>query len=306
MFSVAQNYKFQKQICNQALVHGWIATIYSVSNLNHVFNISAQCQLIMSQNIKVFSILDLLHWFRLGKKNPQIMIVYIISQVYQIPWLFYQFYVSARNTCKTHQFIQKLDNQLVELQTKPNQMQFAAKVMLIVREEQMFKKLIPNAEITYMKLSPLNFDKNFDFMREVIDNLKFQSPYAPVFNYKQVSVFKITSENQPTLDFATIITQSASSTIFISHLPITDLLLNLKPFLTPNTQIVLDNGDLTGITLGYDTTYFDLVGSAVDSLSVLAGENGKIVVSKKFWAKFWKEIRFPFQVDEKTVRIRLD
>ncbi|CAL6052029.1 Hypothetical_protein [Hexamita inflata] len=185
-------------------------------------------------------------------------------------------------------------------------MQFATKVMLIVREEQMFQKLIPNVQVTYVQLKPLNFDHSFDFMREIIDNLKLQSPYAPVFNYKQVSVFKITSENQPTLDFATIVTQQPNSTIFLSHLPIPDLLLNLKPFLTTTTQIVLDNGDLTGITLGYDTTYFDLVGSAVDSLSVLAGENGKIVVSKKFWAKFWKEIRFPFQVDEKTVRIRLD
>ncbi|CAL6052027.1 Hypothetical_protein [Hexamita inflata] len=167
--------------------------------------------------------------------------------------------------------------------------------MLVTKEEQMFQKLVQNVNVTYQKLKPIAFQNmHLQFDQQISSSIlvvQKQSQYVPIFSYKETVAFNIVSDYKFSNEFATFVSTKNDQIRYVcqikSDITLSQVINSLVKFSSKyKAKITLVMGDFTGLTLSYDQTFFDLIGQVVDSLDILQGEIGKVVVTKKFWALF--------------------
>ncbi|CAL5994172.1 Hypothetical_protein [Hexamita inflata] len=85
MLKILKNYPHLKNVCDVAQTSAWTITLYVMHNFNQVINVSSQHPLYIYRNLKVFTVMELVHWLMVFRQFPVMAALMLFMQVQQLP-----------------------------------------------------------------------------------------------------------------------------------------------------------------------------------------------------------------------------
>ncbi|CAL6040914.1 Hypothetical_protein [Hexamita inflata] len=312
MFQLLDRYNLLV-IKHNAIAHGWLIIFFQNFNFMQAMNISAQTPHQISKSIKVFVLMEIMHYARMAKKFPQYVLFMAVSQVSQIPWLLQQASVGVNNIGTKIKMRDYIKKQAVILSRHRPHLQASGELLIITKDQPTLNQdVIGQLNVKYKSVKYP--ESGSDLVNRVQAQLKDQLPHFPVVLFNNAVVFRLDFPTRPveetnclfadvtnafsSREHLSLLSSSRNAARWISYHEKNDAnsaywhlqlaLYNVLEVLHrhPEAGAALSFGDLKGVTLCYEDVRHDAVGEATEELEQIISAPGKLTVSKRFWAQF--------------------
>ncbi|CAL5995857.1 Hypothetical_protein [Hexamita inflata] len=312
MFQLLDRYNLLV-IKHNAIAHGWLIIFFQNFNFMQAMNISAQTPHQISKSIKVFVLMEIVHYARMAKKFPQYVLFMAVSQVSQIPWLLQQASVGVNNIGTKIKMRDYIKKQAVILSRHRPHLQASGELLIITKDQPTLNQdVIGQLNVKYQSVKYP--ESGSDLVNRVQAQLKDQLPHFPVVLFNNAVVFRLDFPTRPveetnclfadvtnafsSREHLSLLSSSRNTARWISYHEKNDAnsaywhlqlaLYNVLEVLHrhPEAGAALSFGDLKGVTLCYEDVRHDAVGEAAEELEQIISAPGKLTVSKRFWAQF--------------------
>ncbi|CAL5994372.1 Hypothetical_protein [Hexamita inflata] len=312
MFQLLDRYN-QLVIKHNAIAHGWLIIFFQNFNFMQAMNISAQTPHQISKSIKVFVLMEIVHYARMVKKFPQYVLFMAVSQVSQIPWLLQQASVGVNNIGTKIKMRDYIKKQAVILSRHRPHLQASGELLIITKDQPTLNQdVIGQLNVKYQSVK--YHESGSDLVNRIQMQTKDQLPHFPVVLFNNAVVFRLDFPTRPveetnclfadvtnafsSREHLSLLSSSRNAARWISYHEKNDAnsaywhlqlaLYNVLEVLHrhPEAGAALSFGDLKGVTLCYEDVRHDAVGEAAEELEQIASAPGRLTVSKRFWAQF--------------------
>ncbi|CAL5995768.1 Conserved_hypothetical protein [Hexamita inflata] len=315
MLKILKNYPHLKSVCDVAQTSAWTITLYVMHNFNQVINVSSQHPLYIYRNLKVFTVMELVHWLVVFRQFPVMAALMLFMQVQQLPVQIYKYYVAVKNIFLQNGIRVNARKQVQILSRHRMQLQVNSELLLLTKNQPILQQdIVGDLMVKYEKLKTEPVTESDDetiFMTYLNAKLKLQLPEVPVVHLNNCVLFQLEYGFESVEKTNAVLAEVFQSFGAQHHL----LLLRAsrkatswvcyresgtKADLFPHVQFVLlclfqllqkhehvgvklAVGDVRGVTLCYEDVHCDVVGEAAAELQDFHSSAGKVKVSKKFW-----------------------
>ncbi|CAL5995762.1 Conserved_hypothetical protein [Hexamita inflata] len=315
MLKILKNYPHLKNVCDVAQTSAWTITLYVMHNFNQVINVSSQHPLYIYRNLKVFTVMELVHWLMVFRQFPVMAALMLFMQVQQLPVQIYKYYVAVKNIFLQNGIRVNARKQASILSRHRMQLQVNSELLLLTKNQPILQQdIVGDLMVKYEKLKTEPVTESDDetiFMTYLNAKLKLQLPEVPVVHLNNCVLFQLEYGFESVEKTNAVLAEVFQSFGAQHHL----LLLRAsrkatswvcyresgtKADLFPHVQFVLlclfqllqkhehvgvklAVGDVRGVTLCYEDVHCDVVGEAAAELQDFHSSAGKVKVSKKFW-----------------------
>ncbi|CAL5994152.1 Conserved_hypothetical protein [Hexamita inflata] len=315
MLKILKNYPHLKNVCDVAQTSAWTITLYVMHNFNQVINVSSQHPLYIYRNLKVFTVMELVHWLMVFRQFPVMAALMLFMQVQQLPVQIYKYYVAVKNIFLQNGIRVNARKQIQILSRHRMQLQVNSELLLLTKNQPILQQdIVGDLMVKYEKLKTEPVTESDDetiFMTYLNAKLKHQLAEVPVVHLNNCVLFQLEYGFESVEKTNAVLAEVFQSFGAQHHL----LLLRAsrkatswvcyresgtKADLFPHVQFVLlclfqllqkhehvgvklAVGDVRGVTLCYEDVHCDVVGEAAAELQDFHSSAGKVKVSKKFW-----------------------
>ncbi|CAL6040939.1 Hypothetical_protein [Hexamita inflata] len=309
-------FQYNHIVIRYAIAHAALIVMFSSINFTMMLDVTLQSPFTISSKIKIFLTLETVHCVALLQYNKWYSLMFILSQLSQVPWLLYQFQISINNIGQQINSAEYVKKQKTILSRRRKTLDVECELLMLSENQPiLISEIIGDQTVIYRQIdiNPIVNDKQVNQLIynkvQSTDNtqrfpiIQMENSYIFRLDWSYESVEEINYilndvyqlfEDKTGYNITMInIKQTSSkwicfSTEIISMHLITAKLLSL---LQKHNKIgiVLSGGDLKVIPLCYNDVHCDVIGEAADEIEELESVQSKILVSKQFWEKVLKE-----------------